>query len=250
MCFNLENLLCLQLDSIFLNRGDTLLSMEGVWKVWRRQKVMNNSPDLDSYGKPLPPPPTGFYWIRLEDGSWELKKHDDSILSEGVVILEAPAILEHVVMPADTLQGICLKYRVSAVTLRQCNNFSGNAFRSKKSLRIPLEPGMPVAYQVPTEEVIIQKFINLTNEGREEAKFYLEDHHFDLMEAVAALNGDTQWLIENQQRLAPPTAPPMPDATTTEADNRTVVRPAAVAYTEQEMAELSKDEQIRVPLLG
>ena len=37
-----------------------------------------------------------------------------------------PSVLEHVVMPGDTIQGICLRYRVSAVELRRHNNFSGN----------------------------------------------------------------------------------------------------------------------------
>ena len=36
-----------------------------------------------------------------------------------------PSVLEHVVMPNDTIQGICLRYRVSAVELRRHNGFSG-----------------------------------------------------------------------------------------------------------------------------
>lgn len=221
--------------------------MEGLWKVWRHQKIVNNSPNLDSYGKPLPPPPVGFYWSRLEDGSWELNQYKEPTASEEFVILESPAVLDHVVMPSDTLQGICLKYRVSAVALRQYNNFSGTAFRSKKSLRIPLEAGMPVAYQAPTEEVILQKFMNMTNEGREEAKFYLEDHRYDLMEAVAALNGDTQWLMEHEQSLAPPSAPPIGVGGV-----EMVVKPAAVVYTPEDMAIQAScpEEEALIPLLG
>jgi hypothetical protein len=48
--------------------------MEGGYKPWKTQRIIDNSPDLDSYGKPLPPPPPGFYWERKEDRSWELKK--------------------------------------------------------------------------------------------------------------------------------------------------------------------------------
>ena len=39
-----------------------------------------------------------------------------------------PSVLEHVVMPGDTIQGLCLRYRVSAVELRRHNNFSGEAY--------------------------------------------------------------------------------------------------------------------------
>jgi hypothetical protein len=36
-----------------------------------------------------------------------------------------PSVVEHVVLPGDTIQGLCLRYRVSAVELRRHNNFSG-----------------------------------------------------------------------------------------------------------------------------
>ena len=47
--------------------------------------------------------------------------------------------VEHVVMPTDTLQGICLSYKVSATRLRQANQFSGNTLSlAPKKLIIPL----------------------------------------------------------------------------------------------------------------
>ncbi len=213
---------------------------------------MNNSPDLDSYGKPLPPPPVGWYWSRLEDGSWELLEFDSKAVSNNSVVLESPAVIEHVVMPADTLQGLCLRYRVSAVSLRQYNNFSGNAFRSRKSLRIPLEPHVPVVIQQPTEDVLIQKFINMTNEGREEARYYLNEHNWNLMEAIAALNGDTEWFESNRHLIAPPTAPAIPVAEMLPPGIE-LVAPHAVAYSLQEIGheiELSEDDAVRIPLLS
>jgi hypothetical protein len=227
--------------------------MEGLWKTWRHQTIINNSPDLDSYGKPLPPPPIGFYWSRLEDGSWKLNKFEEVIDADGdSVLLQSPAVLEHVIMPEDTMQGICLKYRVSAVTLRQYNNFSGTAFRSKKSLRIPLDAGMRCVSQPPTQDVVIQKFMNITNEPREEAMFYLEDHNFDLMEALAAINGDTQWLMEHEQKHAPPSAPPLGARDGIGQSGVELVKPTAIAYTAEAMSELamSPEEEVRVPLLG
>lgn len=53
--------------------------------------------------------------------------------------------VEHVVLPTDTLQGICLSYKISSTRLRQANCFSGNSLLlapnklvipiSKKALR-------------------------------------------------------------------------------------------------------------------
>ena len=47
--------------------------------------------------------------------------------------------IEHVVLPADTLQGLCLAYKTSGTRLRQVNQFSGsNLSSAPKKLLIPL----------------------------------------------------------------------------------------------------------------
>ena len=63
--------------------------------------------DLDDYGKPLPPPPVGFYWSRLEDGSWEILEYEKMKSSDDndFVTFDSSSVIEHVVMPSDTLQG-------------------------------------------------------------------------------------------------------------------------------------------------
>lgn len=170
--------------------------MEGPWKTWRIQRIENNSPDLDSYGKPLPPPPPGFYWERLPDKSWELRKYAEPSMTPGSIIFEAPVVIEHVILPSDTLQGICLRYRISAVTLRQYNKFSGNAFRSVKTLRIPVEPGLPVNVQMSSQEILIQRFKNETGESEIEAKYYLEGRNWNLGDALAEWRGDENWMAQ------------------------------------------------------
>jgi hypothetical protein len=47
--------------------------------------------------------------------------------------------LEHVVLPTDTIQGVCLAYRLSPQRLRQANCFSGGSLSlAPKKLVIPL----------------------------------------------------------------------------------------------------------------
>jgi hypothetical protein len=47
--------------------------------------------------------------------------------------------VEHIVLPTDTLEGVCLAYKVRASSLRRANHFSGNSMHSApKKLLIPL----------------------------------------------------------------------------------------------------------------
>jgi hypothetical protein len=47
--------------------------------------------------------------------------------------------IEHIVIPADTLQGVCLAYKISATRLRQVNQFSGSTLTmAPKKLIVPL----------------------------------------------------------------------------------------------------------------
>jgi hypothetical protein len=94
--------------------------------------------------------------------------------------------------------GLCLRYGVSAVALRQLNNFSGNAFRSRKVLRVPLEKGATVRPQEYTSEVLIQQFKNTTGESDMEAKYYLQEHDWDLSKALSEWSGDEGWVREEE----------------------------------------------------
>jgi len=47
--------------------------------------------------------------------------------------------VEHVILPTDTLQGLCLAYKISTTRLRQANHFSGNSLLlAPKKLVIPI----------------------------------------------------------------------------------------------------------------
>jgi len=167
--------------------------MEGGWLPWKLQIHKNNSPSLDSYGKPLPPPPPGHIWERQNDGSWQLLKTTNSDDKAPKSSTSDPRVIEHVVMPGDTLQGICLKYRSSAVSIRRLNMFSGNNIQFKEVLLIPVDGGTVVEEQSNTPEVILQKFRNATGEGIQESRLYLDEHGWDLDKAVAAWRQDENW---------------------------------------------------------
>lgn len=74
------------------------------------------------------------------------RTHSSSTIdsTEGTLSSQVTGILgvdyvEHVVLPCDTFQGICLAYKISATRLRQVNHFSGsNLSCAPKKLIIPL----------------------------------------------------------------------------------------------------------------
>jgi hypothetical protein len=63
-----------------------------------------------------------------------------SMLKNKFILVESNGepYLNHVVLPTDTLQGLCLAYKISATRLRMENGFSGNSLQlAPKKLRIP-----------------------------------------------------------------------------------------------------------------
>ena len=62
----------------------------------------------------------------------------DSTDADRVMGLPGIDYTEHIVLPSDTLQGICLAYKISATRLRQVNQFSGNSLTmAPKKLIVP-----------------------------------------------------------------------------------------------------------------
>lgn len=168
---------------------------EGGWLPWKNQRPDKDVVDLEYFKKSLPPPPAGFEWKKKSDGNWELCKHQNEVVVEKTVNVDenVPDVIEHTVMSEDTLQGICLKYNVSVRELRRINLFSGTNIQVKHTLLIPLKRGAVAVTQVETREVLLQKFRNATGEGIQEAKMYLDDHAWNLTNALAAWKIDEQW---------------------------------------------------------
>lgn len=59
----------------------------------------------------------------------------------------------HLILPSDTIQGICLQYKISAAKLRQINMFSGSSLRlAPKRLKIPVHSGITSYQNIETNE--------------------------------------------------------------------------------------------------
>ncbi len=76
--------------------------------------------------------------IQRTASSSTLDSQDNVLGPSGKGVLGVDYV-EHVVLPTDTLQGVCLAYKVSASNLRRANHFSGNSLHSApKKLLVPL----------------------------------------------------------------------------------------------------------------
>lgn len=187
---------------------------EGGILPWKNNRDNTAYADYSNLQKPLKNPPLGFSWVRADDGQWELLNEATgekiSYIAEDLPPLNCrqqavkatpvehlPDYIEHVVMPEDTLQGLCLRYKIKASLLRRVNGFTGDHFQTEKVLRIPTEqlrkiPGA-VFPQTRTNDVIVQLFRGETGLGSIEARLYLEDHEFDLEKSKAAWKEDEEW---------------------------------------------------------
>lgn len=76
--------------------------------------------------------------IQRTASSSTIDSTDNAIGPSGKGVLGVDYV-EHVVLPTDTLQGICIAYKVSTTRLRQANHFSGNSLSmAPKKLVIPI----------------------------------------------------------------------------------------------------------------
>lgn len=76
--------------------------------------------------------------IQRTASSSTIDSSDNALGPSGKGVLGVDYV-EHVILPSDTLQGICLEYKVSSTKLRQANHFSGNSLLlAPKKLVIPI----------------------------------------------------------------------------------------------------------------
>jgi LysM repeat protein len=76
--------------------------------------------------------------IQRTHSSSTLDSTDNALGPSGLGVLGVDYV-DHVILPTDTLQGICLAYKINSTRLRQANHFSGNSLLlAPKKLVIPL----------------------------------------------------------------------------------------------------------------
>jgi LysM repeat protein len=211
--------------------------MEGGYLPWKNQKIDNNCPPVEYFSQTLPPPPSGLFWERSDEGNWNLMSLAQHTKEDGTVVFNQPSIVEHTVLPNDTLQGLCLRYGCSLVNVRRMNMFSGNNIQVKSKLLIPINAGIAITPQIETEEVLLQRFKNLTNEGNEEARLYLTENNWKLDAAVNAWKADSQWEQQERQHSheragVPEFSSEISDVVTPFAiENANIVQAVAVVYS-------------------
>eukprot|EP00578_Thalassiosira_sp_NH16_P001262 CAMPEP_0181131282 /NCGR_PEP_ID=MMETSP1071-20121207/30338_1 /TAXON_ID=35127 /ORGANISM="Thalassiosira sp., Strain NH16" /LENGTH=530 /DNA_ID=CAMNT_0023217457 /DNA_START=96 /DNA_END=1689 /DNA_ORIENTATION=+ len=130
-----------------------------------------------------------------------------SMLKNKFVLTESTEdpYIQHVVLPTDTLQGLCLAYKISATRLRMENGFSGNSLRmAPKRLRIPNNAapsakGTMIRTQDTTSrEYKLYAFVaDMPLMELVEAKAYLDLSNWDLDEALrSAREDDGGWSMK------------------------------------------------------
>uniref|UniRef100_A0A7S4QUU5 LysM domain-containing protein n=1 Tax=Ditylum brightwellii TaxID=49249 RepID=A0A7S4QUU5_9STRA len=216
---------------------------EGGVYPWKIQKVEAFGPtaDYSNLSKPLPSPPDGMVWDQdVTTKEWKLisspeqkavvpkNEENKETLNDDIDVLKqmareeekqkerqksaGPTHIQHIILPTDTLAGICLKYKISAVKVRQINRFSGsNLHLAPNPLIIPIvDPQLLVDGVIKVQNTESREF----KRGAFRARFlslrdgeitsYLEMNNWDLEAAMQNAKDDIAWEKSQQQPPPPP----------------------------------------------
>jgi LysM repeat protein len=110
------------------------------------------------------------YKIQRTGSSSTIDSQDNVLGPSGKGILGVDYV-EHVILPTDTMQGICIAYKVSSSSLRRANNFTGHSLHAApKKLLIPL-----------SKQALRTGFIRVQDTDTKEYKLhYFQADHPDL----------------------------------------------------------------------
>eukprot|EP00934_Nitzschia_sp_Nitz4_P005445 Nitzschia sp. Nitz4//scaffold96_size78090//64844//66125//NITZ4_005504-RA/size78090-snap-gene-0.47-mRNA-1//1//CDS//3329560603//5435//frame0 len=141
--------------------------------------------------------------IQRTASSSTLDSQDNALGPSGKGVLGVDYV-EHIVLSTDTLQGVCLAYKVSASHLRRANHFSGNSLHSApKKLLIPLSKqalrtGFIRVQDTDTKEYKLGYFqAEFPDISATEAKAYLELADWELKDALQSAKEDREWEKED-----------------------------------------------------
>lgn len=137
--------------------------------------------------------------IQRTSSSSTLDSQDNALGPSGKGILGVDYV-EHIVLPTDTLQGVCIAYKCSASNLRRANHFTGQSLHSApKKLLIPLSKqalrtGFIRVQDTDTKEYKLCFFqAEYPEISSTEAKAYLELADWDLKDALQSMKEDREW---------------------------------------------------------
>ena len=136
--------------------------------------------------------------IPRTNSSSTIDSQDNALGPSGKGILGVDYV-EHVILTTDTMQGICIAYKVSASQLRRANHFSGTLHSAPKKLLIPLSKqalrtGFIRVQDTDTKEYKLHYFqAEFPDISAAEAKVYLELADWELKEALRACKEDREW---------------------------------------------------------
>ena len=117
---------------------------------------------------------------------------------------------EHITLPSDTLEGICLRYRITPTKLRQANGFTGNNLHlapKKLMVPVPVKGGQQVCANKNTnpnpnprpqdrttkEFMIHFTMANYVFMNQKEAEGYLKIFDWDVEKAGKGIEEDLAW---------------------------------------------------------
>lgn len=136
--------------------------------------------------------------IQRTNSSSTIDSQDNVLGPSGKGVLGVDYV-EHVILPTDTLQGICIAYKVSASQLRRANHFSGTLHSAPKKLLIPLSKqalrtGFIRVQDTDTKEYKLHYFqAEFPNINAVEAKAYLDLADWELKDALLSAKEDMEW---------------------------------------------------------
>ena len=155
----------------------------------RNQHLVSGDEIMRRARSSLPNPPAGQQWIRVNN-DWQLVSTPPDDADAPAPEPSAPR--EHVVLPSDTLQGLCLRYKTTARKLKQANpalDLGNSSLRGVDVLRIPGSgPAQPNSQDVKLARVRAA----VPSLSNAEARFYLSVEA-TVEGAVARARADAAW---------------------------------------------------------
>lgn len=184
-------------DWEILSTDEKTSNCSGVVVSSPRARSVRSITSLDQDSSPQTTLPVPFK-IQRTNSSSTIDSQDNVLGPSGKGILGVD-YLEHVCLPTDTIQGICIAYKVSASQLRRANHFSGTLHSAPQKLLIPLSKqalrtGFIRVQDTDTKEYKLHYFqAEFSDISAVEAKVYLELADWELKDALKSAKGDREW---------------------------------------------------------